>query len=267
MAKHDLTADRYVSPERKLSLLARAFPSAAFYSRFMPIVWRCASEAKRGVYDDERWAETSDDTREALESVGVKIVVEGLQHVRGLKGACVFVGNHMSMAETVLLPGFVQPLRPITFVVKESLVRYPVFKHVMRSRDPIVVTRTNPRADLKAMLEGGKRHLGTGRSIVLFPQTTRTTLFDPSQFNSIGVKLAGRAAVPVVPLAVRTDAWALSKWFIKDLGHIDPSKTIRIAFGAPLEVTGRGEEQQAATIEFISHHLREWGLPPVQDGP
>jgi len=35
----------------------------------------------------------------------------------------------------------------------------------------------------------------------------RTVAFDPALFTSIGVKLAQRAGVPVVPLALLTDAW------------------------------------------------------------
>ena len=260
----DLSGDAYLSPPTRPTALARLSPTLAFYRRFIPIVFRSSREAKRGEYHDARWAESSVHTIRALEAAGVRIEVQGISHYREVDGPCVFVGNHMSMCETVVLPGFVQPLKPITFVVKESLVRYPVFCHVMRSRDPIVVTRTNPRSDLKAMLGGGMRRLEAGRSIVVFPQTTRTTVFDPSQFNSIGVKLAARAGVPVVPVAVRTDAWALARWFIKDLGRIDPSKTVHIAFGEPLWVQARGDEEQQAVIAFIRSRLEAWGLETVR---
>ena len=58
----------------------------------------------------------------------------------------------------------------------------------------------------KAVLEGGKQRLQKGISIIVFPQTTRTVRFEPENFNSIGVKLAQRAKVPIIPLALRTDA-------------------------------------------------------------
>ncbi len=198
----------------------------------------------------------------SLETAGVRISVDGLDHLAGLEGPCVFVSNHMSMLETVVLPGFVQPLRPVTFVVKESLVRYPIFKHVMRSRDPIVVSRTDPRADFKTMMQGGKRRLGENLSLIVFPQTTRARTLERDQFNSIGVKLAARAGVPVVPIALRSDAWGLAKYFLKDLGRIDPRIPVNFAFGEPLTVTGRGGETQEQVLAFIEEHLSRWGLPP-----
>ncbi|HSB81540.1 MAG TPA: 1-acyl-sn-glycerol-3-phosphate acyltransferase, partial [Candidatus Methylomirabilis sp.] len=128
----------------------------------------------------------------------------------------------------------------------------------MRSRDPITVGRTTPREDLKAVLEGGAERLAKGISIVIFPQTTRTAAFDSKEFNTIGIKLAKRASVPVIPFALKTDAWGNGRLH-KDLGKIDPSKTVHFAFGAPLRIADRGSEEHEAIIRFISAHLTEWG--------
>ena len=261
----DLERGTYETPPRRLSVFARRFPSVQFYAAFASIVTGSANLAKRGAYDDVRWTLSSHATRRRLEEAGLTISVTGLDHVRDLEGPCVFVGNHMSMLETLLLPGFIQPLRPVTYVVKESLIHYPVFKHVMRSRDPIVVTRTDPRADFQAVMDGGMRRLAEDRSLIIFPQTTRTVRFDRKEFNSIGVKLARRAGVPVVPIALRTDAWSLSQGALKDLGRLDPAKPVRFAFGAPIAVTGRGGEAQEQAAAFIEEHLEAWGLPPVRD--
>ena len=130
----------------------------------------------------------------------------------------------------------------------------------MRSRDPIAVTRDNPREDFKAVIEGGTERLARGISIIVFPQTTRTRQFDASQFNSIGVKLALRAKAPVVPLALLTDAWGNGRW-IKDFGKIDPARTVHFAFGEPMEIQGRGAEDHQKIIGFIEERLSQWGLP------
>ncbi len=262
MQGFDLEHGTYRTPPRRLDGLARWMPSTRFYLSFIPLVVRCASMARRGVYSDKRWAASSHEVRKALEAAGLRISVDGLDKVAALDGPCVFVGNHMSMLETVVLPGFIQPLRPVTFVVKEALVRYPVFKHIMQSRDPVVVTRRDPRADLQTMMKGGARRLRENRSLIVFPQTTRTLTFDRAQFNSVGIKLARRAGVPVVPIAIRSDAWALSKRFVKDLGQLDSGKPVHIAFGDPIRVTGRGAEAQEQTVTFIEQHLERWGLPP-----
>ena len=258
----DLERGIYETPPRRLSTFVRTFPSARFYSRFAGIVTASSGMAKRGDYNDVRWAQSSHDTRLHLEAAGVRITATGLNHVHDLNGPCVFVGNHMSMLEAVLLPGFIRPFVPVTFVIKQFLAEVPVFKHIMMSRDPIVVTRTDPRADFQSMMEGGLRRIKEGLSIIIFPQTTRTLRFDRKEFNSIGVKLARRARVPVMPIALRTDAWGLAKRFVKDFGRIDPTKEVRFAFGEPIEVTGRGTEAQERCVDFIAEHLETWGLPP-----
>lgn len=141
--------------------------------------------------------------------------------------------------------------------MKQSLVEYPVFRHIMRSRDPITVGRSNPRDDLKAVLEGGAEKLKAGSSIIIFPQTTRTPVFDPASFNTIGTKLAKKAGVPVVPFALKTDAWGNGK-YLKDYGRIIPSRPVHFAFGKPLIIQDRGAEEHAAIIAFISGKLKEW---------
>jgi 1-acyl-sn-glycerol-3-phosphate acyltransferase len=160
--------------------------------------------------------------------------------------------------ETFVLPTLIAPVKEATFVVKQSLVEYPVFRYVMRSRDPITVGRSNPRDDLRAVLEGGAEKLKTGVSIIIFPQTTRTAVFDEEQFNSIGIKLAKKAGVPVVPIALKTDAWGNGR-IVKDVGRIDPAKTAHIEFGAPLQVQGNGAAEHHAVIGFIRERLRTWG--------
>ena len=189
----------YRSPSRRPSLFARALPGLRFYSLAGAIVWRASRLAVRGVYDDAAWSRSSFDILRALEAAGVRLEIDGVGHFASLGGPCVFVGNHMSTLETFVLPTIILSSGRMTYVVKRELTSYPVFGHVMRARDPIVVGRANPRDDLKAVLEGGAERLRAGISIAVFPQTTRTPVFDPAHFNTIGVKLAKRAQVPVVP--------------------------------------------------------------------
>jgi 1-acyl-sn-glycerol-3-phosphate acyltransferase len=225
------------------------------------IVLRSGAKAKGGRYDSADWVNSSHDVLHALERVGVRFEISGIQHLENLETPCVVIGNHMSILETFVLPGVIQPIRPVTFIVKESLLTYPVFGHVMRSRDPVSVTRTNPRQDFKAVMEGGKERLEKGISVVVFPQTTRTNSFDPAEFNTIGVKLAQRADVPVVPLALLTDAWGNGKR-LKDFGKIDPTRKVHLAFGEPLQVTGRGTSEHQAVVTFIEEKLQEWREAP-----
>jgi len=240
------------------SLLGRFLPEVRLYSRLISTVWRGSSKAKHGHYGTADWVASSLETLRALEEIGAVIEIDGVDNFKDLSGPCVFIGNHMSTLETMVLPCIISQFKDSTFVVKQSLVDYPVFKHIMRARDPITVGRTNPRDDLKAVFDGGEERLKAGRSIVIFPQTTRTVVFDPTQFNTIGIKLAKKANVPVVPLALKTDAWGNGK-YLKDYGKVDITKKVWFAFGKPMTITGRGDAEHQQAIAFISGKLQEWG--------
>ncbi len=248
----------YKTDASGVSRLSRMLPSLNFYRHMAAIVFRSSSRAKRARYGTAEWAGSSLEILRALENVGVEINITGAGHFINLAGPCVFIANHMSTLETFILPAIIAPIKDVTFVVKQSLIDYPVFRHVMRSRDPVTVGRTNPRDDLKAVLEGGTERLKAGRSMVIFPQTTRALAFDPKTFNTIGLKLGKRAEVPIIPIALKTDAWGNGK-HLKDFGRIDPSKKVYFAFGEPLRIKDRGVEEHNRAIEFISSKLREWG--------
>lgn len=249
----------YESPDKTPGAFSRIFPSLAFYSRVFRVILAASSAAKKGQFDDVRWYLDSQRIRSAFEKTGAKVSVKGTRHLAGLDGPCVFIGNHMSSAETFLLASMILPFRDVTFVVKQSLVDYPVFKHIMLSRDPIVVGRVNPREDLKAVIGGGQELLKAGISIIIFPQRTRAESFDREAFNSIGVKLAKRAGVPIIPLALKTNAWSNGKR-LKDFGPFLAHEPVRFEFGAPIRVEGPDKQAHEAVIAFIEDRLKGWGV-------
>jgi 1-acyl-sn-glycerol-3-phosphate acyltransferase len=244
---------------------ARSFPSLAFHLRFVGITFVCGWQAFRGRYNDAAWAASSLYVMRKLESVGVKFEITGLNYLRQVPGACLVVGNHMSSLETMVMPAIVQPIKQVTFVVKQSLLDYPIFKYVMRSRDPVAVTTNDPRQDFKMMMEGGLERLARGTSIIIFPEGRRAVKFNPEKFNSVGIKLASRAGVPIVPVALETGAWGLGKP-IADFGPINPARKVRFAFGPPLTVEGRGTAEQAKIIQFIQAKLDLWAAEDAASG-
>lgn len=252
------TNGSYRTPERRISWFSRTFPSIAFFLRYTVIVLSAAYKAKRGLYDGAAWAKSSLDVIHSLEAVGVKFEISGIDNLELPNGPCLVVGNHQGTLETMALPGIIQPIRNVTFVVKRQLIEYPIFKHVMISRDPIAVSQTDARGDFKLMMTGGQERLANRVSLVIFPQGERQPVWDPSKFNSIGVKLASRAKVPIVPVALKTDAWALGP-IISDFGKIDPSKKVHFEFGPPVVVEGRGAEENQTITDFIGERLERWG--------
>ncbi|MCG6909104.1 MAG: 1-acyl-sn-glycerol-3-phosphate acyltransferase [Deltaproteobacteria bacterium] len=246
-----------ISFKKKPTWLASKVPGFIFYSNAVWAVIAASRLARRGLYSARDRIHSSLSILKSLEYLGTDVRVENLDMLSKLKNPCVFVSNHMSVLETFIFPCLILPYKAYTVVLKHSLMQYPVFKHVLRSLDPIVVGRTNPRQDFRTVMEEGLANLKNNISVLIFPQTTRALDFDPAKFNTLGIKLAKRAKVPVIPVAVKTDAWGIGKW-VKDLGRIDPSKPVRVCFGEPVHISGAGKTEHRSTIDFIAAKLACW---------
>lgn len=255
-------SDPYFSPESPGSFLRRSLPTSSFYLQTALTVFRGAFKARSGRYSDDLWQNDSLSLLRALERTGIAFEVLNHSVLKRIEQPSVIIGNHMSTAETFLMAGFCLPFAPLTYVVKRSLVDYPVFGHIMRSRNPVVVGRENPREDFKTVMDEGLDRLRKGYHLVIFPQKTRSVDFLPSEFNSIGVKLARHAGAPIIPLALQTDAWGNGS-ILKDFGRIRPDRPMRFEFGEPIFVNGPGKMENQAVIEFIASRLQKWSVKSV----
>lgn len=229
-----------------------------FYWNNFWIFCRTGRCGKRGTLTAERQIYYSNLNLRLVERCGGKVHLRGLDHLRALEGRpVVLIGNHMSLLETALFHSVMRGLLDFTFVIKQSLMKVPFFRSIMTALGAIPIGRENPRDDLRAVLEEGTALLNAGRSIVIFPQSTRSETFDPEKFNSIGIKLARRAGVPVVPFALKTDFLGNGKRF-RDFGPVRPEREVWFEFGAARKVEGNGQALQQEIIEFISTRLAQW---------
>lgn len=245
--------DEYISPESK----SASFPELKFYSHLLKVFIRANLQTRKNLYDRYQWVNSSKDIMLGLEKVGVKFYITGMDNIKSVNTPVVFVGNHMSVLETLVLPCIINPIKPVVFVTKKELTTMPLFGPINNARHPIVVGRSNARDDLTLVMNQGAERIQDGRSIVLFPQKTRSKVLKPNEFNTLGTKLARRNNVPIIPIALLTDTWSNGK-YIKDVGNIDTSKKAYFAFGEPMEVSGNGSEQHQKVIDFISSHLIKW---------
>lgn len=239
--------DRYLSFGGRWSFYIRNF-----------FIFYCTGRCGRdGTLDAATQVYYSNKNIRLVEKCGGKIHLRGLNHLSEVAGPVMLIGNHMSLLETALFHAIARPRRDFTFVIKESLLKVPYFGNIMRSLGAIAVGRQNPRDDLRVVLEEGLKTLEGGRSIVLFPQSTRSAEFDPRKFNTIGIKLAKKAGVPVIPFALKTDFLSNGVIF-KDLGPIRRNEEVYFEFGPPMSVEGDGKKEHQATIDFIVERLARW---------
>jgi 1-acyl-sn-glycerol-3-phosphate acyltransferase len=214
--------------------------------------------ALKGKYDTAQWALSSYKIFKFSEQCGGRYHIEGFEQLDKVKDEpVVFISNHMSTLETMVFPGLIAPVKEVTFVVKENLTRNKLFGPIMRARNPIAVSRNDSRHDLLKVMSEGQKKLSEGTSVIIFPQSTRILDFNPEKFNSLGIKLAQKAGVRVVPMAIKTDFWANGKLH-KDLGRLKRKVPVYIKFGEPINIKGSGKEEHQFVVNFIKDHLKKW---------
>jgi len=256
-------AEYHTPPGRPTSRLCRLllrFTRVPFYYHVLNLIFRSRAEARRGEFDAFALARKGRETFDRIEFCGGLVHLSGLDVVRRTPGPVVLIGNHMSTLETFALACLVLPDKPMTFVVKESLTTGWLFGPVMRACNPIVVGRASAREDLATVMAEGPERLAAGTSVCVFPQSTRSRELVVSQFNTLGARLAHRANVPIVPIALKTDLWGTGK-VIRDVGPVDISLDVFIAFGEPIPAGLSPKESHQQVLDFLKQRLPEWGVP------
>jgi 1-acyl-sn-glycerol-3-phosphate acyltransferase len=253
--------DSYDTPaETKRSFMNRLLLGNRFYfyAKNFYIFFKTGMCAKRGELDAENQIFYSNQNFRLVEDCGGKIHLKGLDNLRNLNGKpVILLGNHMSLLETALFHSIIRPRIDFTFVIKKALFKVPFFGDIMLSLQAIPVTRKDPRSDLKMLLREGKYLVKNGKSIIMFPQGTRSEAFSPKHFSSVGIKLARTTKVDIIPFALKTDFLKNGKLF-RDLGPVCPENHVHFEFGEPIKIDGNGKGANQQVKDFISSRLEKW---------
>lgn len=120
----------------------------------------------------------------------------------------VVCSNHASQMDIPVL--FAALYLDFFFVAKKELFAIPFFGLILSAAGHIPIDRDNPREAVKALDEAKKR-LEKGKSIVLFPEGTRSQDGRLKAFKSGGFRLAIKTGKPILPVAISNTHHALSK--------------------------------------------------------
>ncbi len=152
--------------------------------------------------------------RVALAMAGVGVTVRGTEHLP--LGPVIFMSNHQSNFDILALLAAMP--RRIYWIAKKELFDIPVFGPSMRRGGYIPLDRSDGRKALKNM-DNAAGIIREGKSVVMFPEGTRSRDLNLLPFKRGGFLLALKAGVPVVPVTINGS------------GRINPAGRIRLYRG------------------------------------
>jgi 1-acyl-sn-glycerol-3-phosphate acyltransferase len=164
----------------------------AIFGLTIPLLWLLGSPPKMVRLFSRVWARGILALLTAV--TGVKYVERG--RALRLNGPCLIIANHQSTWETlaalVLFPD-------VAIVTKRELLRIPVMGWFLKHSPMIVIDRAEAAKALREMVEASRKALADGRSVLIFPEGTRTPVGAPVKFKR-GVELLYRTlGVPPSP--------------------------------------------------------------------
>ena len=253
-------------PERRAGrVLQSAWNTIRYTLGVTKVFPYCALTEPFGLLTTEKWARACFSAVTTAEKLGLSVTIEGFDARMKHEGPVVYLCNHMSTTETILLMPVLLAFGPFSYVAKASLAHLPFLTKAAEHMRMVPIGRKSPREDLMAVLNTGTERIKGGDSFLIFPQGTRQTLFSRKVYSSIGAKLAERAGCPVVPIVVDTRCQltrekGVFKKVFKDFGTFDPTRDIRVACG-PVIPNAKSRVMHEAAFDWMASKLDEWGLP------
>jgi len=182
-----------------------------------------------------------------LAGAGARLVVSGAEHVDPRR-AQLFVANHQSWID---IPALFRALPvPLHFLAKRELAAVPFIGWYIRAMGMVFVERAAPRR-ASATVDHAAQLLAAGRSVLSFPEGTRSRDGRPGRFKSGGFGAALAAGAPVVPIALVGPAGVLPPGGFR----VRPG-TIEVRIGAPLETASAGHTGRAELARIAELTVR-----------
>jgi 1-acyl-sn-glycerol-3-phosphate acyltransferase len=181
-------------------------------------------------------------SRLILKTSGVKVRVEGLEHVKPGAPAIFCVNHQSAMDIPVLLVSLPFQFR---FVAKRSLFQYPFLGWHLRRSGHIAVYRERP-GHARRSLDEAVRKIREGHPVVMFPEGERSRTGEILPFKPGAFHLALRAGVPVVPVTLNGTMAVLRP----DTFHVRPGR-VEMIVHPPIPTAGLRSEHVHRLAERV----------------
>ena len=134
-----------------------------------------------------------------LLAAGIKLTVNGRQHLYNFPPSTIIISNHASYLDIPIL-GSIFPLN-VRFVARENLFRAPFLGWIMRHSGHVAIERKGTRQTLKTMLNTAEK-VKHGMPVLIFPEGTRSPDGEIKEFKAGSMLIASRAKAAIIPIAI-----------------------------------------------------------------
>jgi 1-acyl-sn-glycerol-3-phosphate acyltransferase len=160
----------------------------------------------------------------------------------------VIVANHESFCDILVLLANL-PMQ-VRFLAKRSVFRVPVLGWSIAAAGFIPVDRED-RTRGSETVEAALDRLSGGRSVVVFPEETRTSTGDLLPFKRGAALLALRSGLPILPIGLAGTFQVLKRESLL----ITPGP-VAMSVGNPIEVSGRPVREREAVTRAARDEVR-----------
>lgn len=179
---------------------------------------------------------------------GIKVRALGVENINPHISR-IYMTNHQSYFDIFALLAFL-PVH-FKFILKEELMRIPLFGISMRRAGYIGIKRDDPREAIQS-LQKANNTLKGGASVVIFPEGTRSPDGRLQSFKRGGFKLALRSGCDIVPVTIRDSYRIVPKGSFKiNKGSFD------ICFGKPISAKGYTSKDIPQLMEKVREAIRD----------
>jgi len=189
-----------------------------------------------------------------LRAANVPYSVRGLDKLQGNKNY-VFAGNHESAFDIPL--AFAGIPYHLVSISKKELKWIPVFGWAMQAGGHIFVDRSQHGKAVASLDKAASSLQNFPRSVLLFPEGTRSVDGKVHKFKKGGLVLAIKSKMPVVPFAVCGTAEVVTKgsWNLRP-------KLIELRIGNPISTTNLKYEDRDKFVDQVRTEVirlkKEW---------
>ena len=155
----------------------------------------------------------------------------------------IFMANHQSDFDILIVLAHIPG--QFRWIAKKELFKIPVFGKAMRNAGYIEIDRQNHEKALKSLDEAAEK-IREGKSVVTFPEGTRSLDGKIRPFKQGMFHLAIRSGVPIVPISIIGASEIMPKRTLK----VRPGR-IAMVIDRPVDVSGYTLETRGELIERI----------------